>query len=115
MDFTRLSVWSYYFTHMGFMHSHTQQTARTWIINTWSALVNIALVSNDMQHDCIPQLIHVVVIVDTCHLLNVPPLPVCRFKRKFGERIHRAKPYALNSEFCKELATAMVSSDSSKR
>ena len=26
----------------------------------------------------------------------------------FGEKMHRAKPYALNSEFCRELASEMV-------
>ena len=36
-------------------------------------------------------------------------LSLCRFKDTFGEKVHAAKPYSLNNEFCKELASAMVS------
>lgn len=35
--------------------------------------------------------------------------PPFRFKDTFGEKVHAAKPYSLNNEFCKELASEMVS------
>ena len=59
--------------------------------------------------------IHVCVICKATNLLYVNHhvhihVILFRFKRKFGETMHRAKPYSLNSEFCKDLAAEMVSS-----
>lgn len=47
------------------------------------------------------------VIGGVCVTVN---LSSCRFKDAFGEKVHAAKPYSLNNEFCKELASAMVRS-----